>query len=104
MKKWIVLFIASVLLLFLFGSCRSTKTEVVTEYVPVAIDLTDVVEPVFKLRPDNSKLEINTSNILTVLDVTKNSLQYQKAWESWQLYAEALEKVILNIEDVYGQE
>lgn len=101
MKKWILFLTACVLLLFLFGSCRSTRTETITEYVPVEIDLKAVVEPVFQLRPDNSKLQI-TTDVQTTLDIVNNSIQYQKAWEGWQIYAEALEKVIVDIEDVYG--
>ena len=100
MKKW-VFCICCFAFLFIFGSCRSTKTETITEYVPVEIDLAGVVEPVFQLRPDNSKLQIIT-DVQTNLDILNNSIQYQKAWEGWQIYAEALEKVIVDIEDVYG--
>ena len=101
MRRWSLFLILCALSLFLFGSCRSTRTETITEYVPVEIDLAGVVEPVFQLRPDNSQLQF-TTDVQTALDIVNNSIQYQKAWESWQIYAEALEKVIVDIGDVYG--
>ena len=101
MKKWLLFLTACVLSLFLFGSCRSTKVETITEYVPVEIDLTGVIEPVYELRPDNSQLQIIT-DVQTTLDIVNNSIQYQKAWELWQLYAETLEQTIASIQEVYG--
>ena len=101
MKRWSLFLIACLCLLFLFGSCTSTRTETITEYVPVEIDLKDVVEPVFQLRPDNSKLDIHLA-VQTTVDIVHNSVQYQKAWQNWQIYAEALEQVIEDIDEVYG--
>ena len=100
-KRCFLLSLLCVSLAFFVISCSTTETT--TEYVPVAVDLTDVIEPVFALRPDNSTLEINESQIMTLLDVTKNSVQYQKAWEMWQTYAEMLEDVIIGIKETYGQ-
>ena len=99
MRKWTLFLIFCVLSVFLFGSCSHTRT--VTEYVPVEIDLTEAVAPVRLLRPDNSKMEIIT-DVRTVTDIVTNSLAYQSAWEQWQTYAEALELVIEDIQEVYG--
>lgn len=76
--------------------------EVVTEYVPVELDLSDLIGVYFANRPDNSELNINTSNILELKDIVLNSLEYQKAWYNWQGYAELLEGFVLEIQDTYG--
>lgn len=103
MKRWTLFLIVCVLLPFSFTSCSTTKTETETivEYVPVEIDLTDVVDPVLRLRPDNTQLQI-IEDVQTTLDIVSNSIQYQIAWERWQIYAEALEKVLNEVEEVYG--
>ena len=100
MKKW-AFFIFCVLLLLCSTSCRTTKTETIIEYVPVELDLSGAIEPVFKLRPDNSKLDIR-ENVETLSDIVFNSLAYQMGWERWQTYAEALEQVIIDIQETYG--
>ena len=100
MRKW-VCFICCLALLFLLGSCRSTRTETITEYVPAEIDLTGVIDPVFQLRPDNTKLDIRM-DVQTTVDIVHNSVQYQNAWQNWQIYAEALEQVLEDIDEVYG--
>lgn len=100
MKKW-VFFCLCFILLFSLISC-ATKTVTKTEYVTVPIDIKDVTEPAFKLRPDNSKVEIVEVN--TMVDVVSNSSAYLKSWILWQTYAEALEGVIYHIEEVYGPE
>lgn len=101
MRRWTLFLTACVLSLFLFGSCTSTRTETITEYVPVEIDLSGVVDPVLQLRPDNSKLDIRL-DVQTTVDIVHNSVQYQNAWQNWQIYAEALEQVLEDIDDVYG--
>ena len=55
MKGWKVFFCLSLVLLlcFTFSSCRTT-----TEYVPVPVDITDVVNPVLEQRPDNTKITV----------------------------------------------
>ncbi len=72
-----------------------TVTEVVTEteYVPVYMDLSETIDPVLSLRPDNSKITIKT-NPKTTFDLLYNSWSYQSAWEKWQVYAETLEQTL----------
>lgn len=101
MRRCLLFFTACVFSLFLFGSCTLTRTVTEIVPVPVEIDLSEVVDPVYKLRPDNSKMEI-ILDVQTTLDIVNNSLQYQMAWELWQNYAEALEKTIDDIQTVYG--
>jgi len=86
---------------FFFTSCSTAKTEYVTEYVPLSVDLSGVIEPVLEKRPDNTVLDIHRGPVLELADVVNNSLQYQKAWEMWQNYAILLEKVVLEIEKTY---
>jgi len=88
--------------LFLCTSCTTTKTEYITEYVPLEVDLSGIVEPVLAMRPDNTSLDIHTGPVLQLSDVVHNSLQYQSAWFSWQDYAELLEDVINEIQVEYG--
>ena len=104
MRRWSFL-IFFVVLLSLFGlsSCTTTKVEKVTEYVTVPVDIADVVAPVYKVRPDNTAFEI-AEDVKDLTDVLNNSATYLKAWMMWQTYAEALEDVILRIEETYGSE
>ena len=95
MKKFV--FFCSVLLL-LCGSCRSTRT--VIEYLPAEIDLTDVIAPVFELRPDNYVTVI--MDVQDISDVVKNSAVYLRQWELWQTYAEGLELVLRGIQETYS--
>lgn len=101
MKRFPIALLGLLLCSVLLVSC-ATKTEYVTqtEYVPVYIDLTDVVDPVLRFRPDNSTYVIKTGNNLkTTFDVIDNSNQYLKAWEDWQHYANALEGTLIDIRD-----
>lgn|GEM_PF-2096697 len=104
MRRWSFLFFF-VVLLCLSGltSCTTTKVEKVTEYVTVPVDITDVVEPVYRIRPDNSALEIK-EDVRDITDILNNSATYLHAWLMWQTYAEALENVITSIEETYGPE
>lgn len=104
MRRWsfLIFFVVS-LLLFGLSSCTTTKVEKVTEYVTVPVDITDVVEPVYRIRPDNSDLQI-ADEIRDFTDILNNSATYLRAWLMWQTYAEALEDVITSIEETYGPE
>lgn len=97
MKKWALCFLCA-MLLFLCGSCRSTKT--VIEYLPAEIDIADVVEPIYAMRPDN-KVEI-ILDVQDVADIVTNSAVYLRQWKLWQTYAEGLEKVLMGIQETYG--
>ena len=105
MKRFICLSLFSVLLLslFFFTSCSTAKTEYVTEYVPLSVDLSGVIEPVLEKRPDNSVLDIHAGPVMELADVVNNSLQYQRAWEMWQNYATLLEQAILQIQNTYNK-
>lgn len=99
-----VLASALALLLVLAPSCATkteTRTEYITqtEYVPVYIDITDVVDPVLRFRPDNSTYKIKTKTT-TTFDIIDNSIEYQRAWEDWQHYANALEGTLIDIRDL----
>lgn len=87
----------------LLASCATkVRTEYITqtEYVPVYIDLTDVVDPVLRFRPDNTTYVVKTGNNLkTTFDIIDNSNQYLKAWEDWEHYATALEGTLIDIRD-----
>ena len=101
MKRFASPLLVLLLCMVLLASC-ATKTEYVTqtEYVPVYIDLTDVVGPVLRFRPDNSTYVIKTGNNLkTTFDVIDNANQYLKAWEDWEHYATALEGTLMDIRD-----
>ena len=90
MRKWRVscfLFLA-LCLSFTFVSCRTT-----IEYVPVPVDITDVVNPVLEQRPDNSKITVK-AEVESVEDILENSAAYFYAWETWESYADALEQTI----------
>lgn len=95
MRRWILLSFLCLSLLFLSTSCQ---TKVVTEYVPMEIDLTDVVCPVLQQRPDNSKVKV-IEDIQTLEDIVQNSAAYMYAWEVWESYADALEQTIIGIRD-----
>lgn len=101
MKRFASPLLGLLLCTVLLASC-ATKMEYVTqtEYVPVYIDLTDVVDPVLRFRPDNSTYVIKTgSDIKTTFDIIDNSNQYLKAWEDWEHYATALEGTLMDIRD-----
>ena len=95
MKKWkAFFFFCAVLLLSLtLSSCTMTRTE----YVPLKLDLTDVVQPVLDKRPDNSTLTVYAGPIYEDWQVLRNSQTYLYAWEMWQTYAEGLEDTINEI-------
>ena len=101
MKKWVLLFLLPIFCFFISSCVTKTVTEY--EYVKVPVEIKDVVEPAFLLRPDNSKLDIH-KDVKTTFDIVYNSSQYLDAWMNWQTYAEALEEVIHEIEKTYGPE
>lgn len=103
MKRFPTSLLAALLALAALTSC-ATKTQVEyvdrTEYVPVYIDITDVVDPVLRFRPDNSIYEVKTgTNLKTTFDIIDNSNQYLRAWEDWEHYASALEDTLKDIRD-----
>lgn len=103
MKRFPTSLLAAFLALAVLTSC-ATKTQVEyidrTEYVPVYIDITDVVDPVLRFRPDNSIYEIKTgTNLKTTFDIIDNSNLYLRAWEDWEHYASALEDTLKDIRD-----
>lgn len=103
MKRLPTPLLAAFLALAALTSCATrTQVEYVdrTEYVPVYIDITDVVDPVLRFRPDNSIYEIKTgTNLKTTFDIIDNSNQYLRAWEDWEHYASALEDTLKDIRD-----
>lgn len=80
-----------------YVTVTETKTETVTEteYVPVYIDLSEIVEPVLSMRPNNANYAVKTgTDIKNLFDLMNNSISYMTAWEDWQNYATALEKTL----------
>ncbi len=92
----------TILLLLMALMLTSCQTGVVTEYVTVTPDITDVVEPVLMQRPDNSTVEVIT-DVQTVEDIVSNSVSYMYAWRMWETYADALETTIAAIRDRLAQ-
>ena len=82
-KAILVFFIALCLILC---SCRTTET--VVEYVPVAIDIEGMIQPILKMRPSDVVL---IEDVQTLSDVMTNSVAFQEAYENWRAYALALE-------------
>ena len=93
MKRCFFLFIVLSLSCFLFMSCSSTKTS------EPQIDLTNIIDPVLTQRPDNSSVTVKAGPILELADVVANSVQYMKAWEMWENYADSLEKTLTVVRD-----
>lgn len=95
MRRWILLSFLCLSFVFLSTSCQ---TKVVTEYVPMEMDLTDVINPVLEQRPDNSSIIINEKPD-TLLAVMENSASYMYAWEMWQAYADSLEQTLTIVQE-----
>ena len=95
MRRWILLCFLCAFSLFF---CTSCQTKVVTEYVPMEMDLTDVINPVLEQRPDNSSIIINEKPD-TLLAVMENSASYLYAWEMWQAYADSLEQTLTIVQE-----
>ena len=90
-----------------YVTVKETETVTVTEteYVPVYMDLSETVDPVLALRPDNSTYKvIDKDNLKTSWDVMYNSWVYQNAWLDWQAYAETLEKTLTDCVKVVSGE
>ena len=98
-KVWKVFCFLSLVLLLCFTSCKSTKTVEIEVPVPVKIDLTDVIDPVLLLRPDNSQIKVNLGPALTIFEVLENEASCLQAWELWENYANALEQTIFTIKE-----
>ena len=98
MKRVLIMVLA---LLLVLVSCKSTETRI--EYVPVTTDYTDIINPVFKLRPEFIPQDLlRPEEILTLEDVIHNSVCYQYAMENWRDYAVTLEDVLLTIANPDG--
>ena len=97
MRKWKVFccFCLVLLSLLILSSCTTTRIE----YVPMQMDLTDVVNPVLETRPDNSVLQVYPGPIYEDWQVLRNAQTFLYAWEMWEAYADALEQTIDVIQD-----
>lgn len=93
MRKCFFLFTVLLLSCCLFMSCSSTKT------VEPQIDLTNIIDPILSQRPDNNSVTVKAGPILELADVVANSVQYMKAWEMWENYADTLEKTLISVRD-----
>lgn len=74
-------------------SCKTAEPEVITEYVPVTVDIRPDVQLLFDARPNDAE-EMNLipkDQVDTSLKLLYNSWEYQKAWERWEDYAGTLE-------------
>ena len=82
MRKW-GFFFSCLVLCCLAVSC-ATRTEYETVEVkvpvPVEIDIKDIVDPVLQQRPDNSLLEIHTTEPLRIIQQLENGATYFYAW------------------------
>ena len=93
MRRYTIFIILAVVALFFCISCSSTQA-----CAPMSIDLTEQIRPVLDQRPDNTRLEV-IENPVDSWDYIYNGETYLYAWLTWQSYAEALESLILNIEE-----
>ena len=94
MKKWILWSGLCFALLFLFTSCV-TKTETVTEYIPVTLDVKSLAQPLLGMRPADVQL---IENVETLSDVLQNSVSFQQSYNEWHAYADALEGFITSLD------
>lgn len=93
MRKWrafCFFFLAS---LCLFTSCV-TKTETITEYVPVSLDINSLIKPILDMRPEEAHL---VEDVQTLADVMSNSVAFQTAYQNWRDYALTLEGFYLSL-------
>ena len=97
MKKWKGFCILFLLLSFLCVSC-ATRTEYETVEVkvpvPVTVDITDIVNPVLKQRPDNSQVKVYAGPAFETYQIVANMASYFDLWQKWEAYADSLEKTI----------
>lgn len=92
--------VVSVLLILLcFNACKTVEYITETEYVPVYTDYTDIIDPVLLLKPNNETYTIRYADNLPLIDIVYNSTTFLKAWQNWQLYADALESTLISIRD-----
>lgn len=92
--------VVSILLILLgFNSCKTVEYITETEYVPVYTDYTDIINPVLLLKPNNETYTVRSADNLALIDIVYNSNTFLKAWQNWQLYADALESTLINIRD-----
>lgn len=92
MKKWKVCFCVFFVLCCLFTSCRTVET--VTEYVPVELNVAELVKPIVDQRPADVVL---IEDVQRLSDVMENSVAFQKAYADWRAYAITLEEFCLSL-------
>lgn len=91
-KKWILWLLCVLLLLV------SCKTAPVTEQKE-PVDLKPSITMLFDTRPKDENFKI-IEDVQTLDDIIDNSAAYLMAWELWEVYAESLERYIVNIGDL----
>lgn len=97
----VLIMMAIILTLSCCVSCKTSQPEVVTEYVPMSINIRPDIEVLFDARPNDAeemKL-IPKDNVKTSIALLYNSYEYQKAWERWSEYAIGLEDYLENLAD-----
>ena len=96
-KSWLVCFFLYFALFLLLVSC-ATRTEYETVEVevpvPVTVDITDIVNPVLKQRPDNSQVKVYAGPAFETYQIVANMASYFDLWQKWEAYADSLEKTI----------
>ena len=80
---------AIVILFVLLCLCSCKTVETQTEYVPVTLDIEELIEPITELRPQDPQL-IDAPSDLS--DIMENSVSFQYAYENWKAYALSLEQ------------
>ena len=91
MKK--TLLIIMIIALLMLSSCKTGETQV--EYVPVELNVQELIQPVLRMRPEEVRL-IDAPESLS--DIMQNSVSFQFAYEEWKGYAELLESFYKNLE------
>lgn len=80
-------------------SCKTADPEVITEYVPVSLDIRPDIELLFDARPNDAEQMklVPKERVTTSIALLWNSYEYQKAWERWSDYAGTLEEYLAEL-------
>lgn len=93
MMKWKAFCISFLCLACLLSSC-ATKAETEYVYVPVELNIQELVQPVLDMRPADVTL---IEDVQTLSDVMQNSVSFQQSYNEWRSYAIALEGFISHL-------
>ena len=99
MRKWKAFYICFFALVCLFTSC-ATKTVTEYQYIPVELNVGELAQPVLDMRPADVSL---IEDVRTLSDAMQNSVSFQKSYNEWHSYADALEGFIRNLDSTASE-